>query len=210
MFYPTNYIKNRPDLFNLVQEVDNDRPLFYLVTDNPLYNEQNILERFELGLPYIPEAFNFTYRANYNRVSLAQGETDFLQFVGNDAETISIQNILLDTRHEKASFNSLIQTLKTLMLGQRNPSYFYLAIQNRVLYPYVLEDMRVIERGWINGQPVKGFLSLFFTKSPIGLDTTFIQDPFIPLNEINPDTIDESNSQNLRDVQRKEFETFFV
>ena len=174
MFNPQEYIKKRPDLFNLVDPVDNQRPLFYLATDHPIYNEEKNFENFEIGLPYIPKNIEFSYASNYNTVELAGADTEYLQYTGSQAQRISFNNIILDTRSSDRSFKFTIDTLLTLMYDKAIASYFYIAIQNRVLYPYVLNDMTVNETGWINGYPVRGTLDLNFTRSSVGRDKNMV------------------------------------
>lgn len=171
MFDPSKYITNNPNLFKSIQErtsnTNNDtKPLFYLMTDNP-----KLTKTFILGFPYIPQQIEFSYGANYNRISRSMAKTEDLQFTGNKAEEINITEVILDTRGQKKTFLPLIETLQGLMVNQIEPSFFYIAIQDRVLYPYVLSDMRVTETGWTEGLPVKGTVDFTFIRSPWGLET---------------------------------------
>ena len=173
MFEPENYITNNPELFKSIQERANGnitQPLFYLMSDSPRLTREMIL-----GFPYIPAQIKYNYGANYNRVSRSMTNTEDLQFTGNKAEEITVDNVILSTRGNKRSYLPLINLLKELMTNQFEPSFFYIGIQERVLYPYVLTDLSHVETGWIEGEPVEGEVSMKFVKSPWGLNTDNIQ-----------------------------------
>lgn len=171
LFSPENYITNNPELFKPLQErdvINPTKPLFYLMSDSTKLTGELLL-----GFPYIPSQIKYTYGTNYNLVSRSMSKTEDLQFTGNKAEIINVDNVILSTRGQKRTYLDLIEMLKELMRDQVEPSFFYLGLQERVLYPYVLSDLTHVETGWAKGSglPVEGEVSMQFIKSPWGLKT---------------------------------------
>lgn len=186
LFDPENYIVNNPSLYGLLPEqssITGNAPLFYLMTDNSLFNEdfggfinsQQIpdaeKQKLIMGFPYIPSQINFSYATNYGLTSRALGVTEDLQFLSNNAERVTISDVILSTRSSGRTFLPLIQKLQYLMTNQIQPSFFYICIQDRILYPYVLNNMDVIETGWSSGLPVEGKVSFEFIRSAWGNGT---------------------------------------
>lgn len=125
-------------------------------------------QKLVMGFPYIPSQISFSYATEYGITKRAMAITEDLQFLGNSAERVTISDVILSTRSEGRSFLPLLQKLKFLMSNQTTPSFFYIGIQDRILYPYVLNNMNIVEKGWQNGLLVEGTVSFEFIKSAWG------------------------------------------
>lgn len=183
MFVPDQYIVNNPQLYGVLSEYRPDAGnavLFYLMTDNSTFNSdfdgyinngaipEAERQKLVMGFPYIPSQISFSYATEYGITKRAMALTEDLQFLGNSAERVTISDVILSTRSEGRSFLPLLQKLKFLMSNQTTPSFFYIGIQDRILYPYVLNNMNIVEKGWQNGLPVEGTVSFEFIKSAWG------------------------------------------
>jgi hypothetical protein len=166
MFNPSEYIRTTPTLYGFIQEFaqPSSKPYFYLLSDN------NRLGNIVFGFPYIPSKLKFSDGANYNRITRSLGQTETLQYLSNKAQTISINGVMMNVRGEARTFQPIVELIRELMLNQKKePSYFSVCIQERVLYPYVLTDFDVKEAGWsAGGNPTDGELSFSFVRSDKG------------------------------------------
>lgn len=203
MFNPEQFIQSN-SLFSYIQEQESNstRPYFYLATDSPYLGVGGSSSNQVFGFPYIPSQISFSYATNYNTISRSMSKTEDLQFTGNKAETVTISDVILSTRSQKKSFLPLIEQLKTLMTNQVKPVFFYICIQERILYPYVMNTLDVIETGWISGMPVEGTISFTFTRNSWGLKTVGSYDNswFKDVKDArNPGDIGKSPSQILQD-----------
>lgn len=172
MFEPSPYIQNNPQLFRELAEpaqTSSNVPLFYLLSDS-----KRLKEDFVLGFPYIPQDIKYSYKTTPSRVLRSGARTEDLQFVGNKAETITINNVILSTRGERRTSAPLLELLTELMRGQAYPSFFYIAIGERVIYPYMLTELDIIEEGWsdtLSGEIVEGVVNMTFIRSTWGNNT---------------------------------------
>jgi hypothetical protein len=166
MFNPSEYIQTTPTLYGFIQETaqPSNKPYFYLLSDN------NRLGNIVFGFPYIPSQLKFSDGANYNRITRSLGQSETLQYLSNKAQTISINGVMMNVRGEERTFQPIVDLIRELMLNQKKePSYFSVCIQERVLYPYVLTDFDVTETGWsAGGNPIDGELSFSFVRSDKG------------------------------------------